>query len=231
MKLPPLYPIVNVGDDSAAACERAFALAVELADAGATLLQLRAKTLGAGAMTELAERIVTALEGSGALLLVNDRADVAAAAGAAGVHLGDEDMPVEAARRVLSASRASANGHGVSPVAGTIVGYSTHAVAEAAAASTSAADYLGFGPVFESPTKAGVRDARGVALLAQACLTTTLPVVAIGGVTLETAPACWRAGAASVAVISELERSADRRGLVAAYQRAARDAGVLDESD
>jgi len=231
VRLPPLYPIVNVGDDSEAGCERAFALAVELAGAGATLLQLRAKTLGAGAMTELAARIVAGLTGSGTLLIVNDRADVAAASGAAGVHLGDEDIPVEAARRVLAASRAAAGDQGALPSAGTIVGYSTHAVAEAAAASSSGADYLGFGPVFESPTKAGVRDARGLALLAQACRATTLPVVAIGGVTLETATECWRAGAASVAVISEVERSVDRRGLVAAYLRAARDAGVLVEPD
>ena len=226
LQLPALYPIVNVGDAGTAACERAFVLAVELADAGATLLQLRAKTLGAGAMTELAKRIVAGLAGSGALLIVNDRADVAAASGAAGVHLGDDDLPVEAARRVLAASRTAPGGRGVSPSAGTIVGYSTHSVAEAATASTLGADYLGFGPVFESPTKAGVRDARGLALLADACRATSLPVVAIGGITLDTAPDCWRAGAASVAVISELERSGDRRALVAAYRRAARDSGL-----
>lgn len=225
MRLPPLYPIVNVGDDSEAACDWAFALAVELADAGATLLQLRAKVLGAGAMTDLALRIVDALAGSGALLIVNDRADIAVASGAAGVHLGDEDIPVEAARRVLTAS-SGRNGSRGEPIPPSIVGYSTHAVAEAAAASRSGADYLGFGPVFDSPTKAGVRNARGVSLLAQACLATTLPVVAIGGVTLENALACWRAGAASVAVISEIERSRDRRALVAAYRQAARDAGL-----
>jgi thiamine-phosphate pyrophosphorylase len=203
-RLPPLYPIVNVAGDEAAACERAFALAVELADAGCSLIQLRAKTLGAGAMTGLASRMVEALHPAGALLIVNDRADVAAACGAAGVHVGDEDLPVEAVRRV------------VGPDA--IVGFSTHSIEEAARASSCGADYLGFGPVFESPTKAGVREARGLELLSRACHATSLPVVAIGGVTLETAPECWSAGAASVAVISELERSADRRALVAAYR-------------
>lgn len=211
MKLPPLYPIVNVAGPSATDAERAFALAVELAEAGCLLLQLRAKELGAGALAELAARTVEALAGSGALLIVNDRADVAAVSGAAGVHLGDEDLPVEAARRVLEGTGCA-----------TIVGWSTHSVAEAAAASHLGADYLGFGPVFDSPTKAGVREARGLAMLAEACRATDLPVVAIGGVTLENAAACWKAGAASVAVISEIERSRDRRALVAAYAEAAR---------
>jgi thiamine-phosphate pyrophosphorylase len=202
-RLPPLYPIVNVAGEDPAACDHAYALAVELAEAGCSLLQLRAKTLGAGAMTSLARRLVEALRGSGAVLIVNDRADVAAACGAAGVHVGDEDLPVEAVRRVVGP--------------GAIVGFSTHSVEEAACASSCGADYLGFGPVFESPTKAGVREARGLELLSRACRATSLPVVAIGGVTLETATECWNAGAASVAVISELERSADRRAVVAAY--------------
>lgn len=215
MKLPALYPIVNVAGPSPADADRAFALAVELAEAGCTLLQLRAKTLGAGAMTALAGRLVETLRGSRIRLLVNDRADVAAASGAAGVHLGDEDLPVDAARAVLARGA-------VRP----IVGYSTHSVQEVAAASNLPADYLGFGPVFESPTKAGVRAARGLTQLADACRATTLPVVAIGGVTLETAPACWKAGAASVAVIREIEESGDRRALVAAYRNAAREAGL-----
>lgn len=214
VRLPALYPIVNVAGDDDAACESAFALAVELATTGCRLLQLRTKSLGAGPMAELAARIVEAIAASGSLLVVNDRADVALAAGAAGVHLGDEDLPVAAARRVLAASPAPS-----------VVGYSTHSVAEAAGAAGCGADYLGFGPVYESPTKAGVREARGIDLLAEACRATPLPVVAIGGVTLAGAAACWRAGAASVAVISEIERSTNRRALVADYRRAARECG------
>jgi thiamine-phosphate diphosphorylase len=202
LRLPPLYPIVNVA--GAADGERALALALELAEAGCSLIQVRAKSLGAGAMTSLAARMVDALRASGAALIVNDRADVAAASGAAGVHVGDEDLPVAAARRV------------VGPAA--LVGFSTHSVEEAARASSCGADYLGFGPVFESPTKAGIREARGLQLLARACRATSLPVVAIGGVTVETAVECWRAGAASVAVISDIELAADRPALVAAYR-------------
>jgi len=216
VKLPSLYPIVNVGDASAGAAGRALALAVELAEAGASLLQLRAKSLPAGAFADLAAQAVQALSGSGCVLVVNDRLDIAMAAEAGGVHLGDEDLPVAAARRVLAAG---------APRSGFLVGYSTHSVKEAAEASQQEADYLGFGPVFDSPTKAGVRDARGLVLLAEACRASRLPVVAIGGVTLENAAACWLAGAASVAVISEIERASDRRALVAEYRVAARDAG------
>ncbi len=208
LKLPPLYPIVNVAGDRASAVDSALALAIELAAAEAGILQLRAKHLAAGAFARLAERLVKALEGSATLLVINDRADVASAVGADGVHVGDDDLAVSAVRRVVGRS--------------SVVGYSTHSAAEAASASSLAADYLGFGPVFESPTKAGVREARGLDQLAEACRVSSLPVVAIGGITLATAPDCWRAGAASVAVIREIENAADRRALVAAYREAAR---------
>jgi thiamine-phosphate pyrophosphorylase len=206
-RLPPFYPIIDIREDSPDAGARALALAGELCAAGATLLQLRAKLLGAGAMTALASRMVVAAREYGARIIVNDRADVALAAGAAGVHVGDEDLPVTAARDVLGE--------------GAIVGYSTHSIDDVAAAASQPADYLGFGPVFASPTKAGVRAPRGIDALAAACRASHVPVVAIGGVTLATAPACWRAGAASVAVISELERSPERAALVRAYLRAA----------
>lgn len=222
LRLPALYPIVNVVGNDAAAGERALALGVELAAAGATLLQLRAKSWGAGALTDLTSRMLEKLRGSAAFLIVNDRADVAAACGAHGVHVGDEDLPVSAVRMVLE------RGASIE----TIVGYSTHSVAEVAAVSAASGapsaipDYLGFGPVFESPTKAGVREARGLDLLRQACRATSLPVVAIGGVTLATAVACYRAGASSVAAISEVERSRDLPALIATYRAAAREAGI-----
>lgn len=204
-RLPRLYPIVDVREESPEASERALRLAIELAAAGATLLQLRAKSLAAGAMTALATRMVAAVAPHGTRVIVNDRADVALAAGAAGVHVGDEDLPVAAARDVLGP--------------GAVVGYSTHSIDDVLAAARVPADYIGFGPVFDSPTKAGVRESRGVDLLAAACRASTLPVVAIGGITLATAPDCWRAGAASVAVISEIERSADAGALARAYLR------------
>ncbi|HYC01464.1 MAG TPA: thiamine phosphate synthase [Candidatus Limnocylindrales bacterium] len=208
LRLPPLYPIVNVAGSGAAAIESGRALALELAEAGARIVQLRAKELGAAAFAALAADLGERLHRSACRLIVNDRVDVALIAAASGVHVGDEDLPVEAARRVLGPDA--------------IIGYSTHSVAEMSAAARLDADYLAFGPVFESPTKAGVRAGRGIELLAQACRAAgARPVVAIGGITIDSAPACWRAGAASVAVISEIERSTDRRALLAAYSAAA----------
>ena len=127
---------------------------------------------------------------AGVRVLVNDRCDVALASGAAGVHLGDEDLSVEAARRLAAAA-----GRG-----DFVVGYSTHSPEEAAQASQGGADYLGFGPVFESPTKAGVRAARGLDLLAAACRASRLPVVAIGGITVENCGPLIAAGADFLAV-------------------------------
>jgi thiamine-phosphate pyrophosphorylase len=207
LTLPPLYPIVNVRSTDAIEIERTLRLACDLAQAGATLLQLRAKGLGTGAYTDLAADLVERLRNLGCKLIVNDRADVALAAAAAGVHVGDEDLPADAARALLGPDA--------------IVGYSTHSLDDVAKAPPHAS-YLGFGPVFESPTKAGVRAPRGLALLSDACRASTLPVVAIGGVTLERAPAVWNAGAASCAVISEIEAASDAGALVRAWLEAAR---------
>lgn len=207
-RLPPVYPIVDVRDPSRAECDRAIQLAAVLADARATMIQLRAKPLDAGMLTRLATDLVSKLAGKGCAVVVNDRADVALIAGAAGVHLGDQDVPVAAARRSGSADM--------------LIGFSTHDAGDLESESARSADYLGFGPVFESPTKPGARVPRGHRALARVCAATRMPVVAIGGVTLETAPMLWDAGAASVAVISEFERSADPAALLRAYLDAAR---------
>lgn len=176
--------------------------ALALARAGISCVQLRAKELPSGAFTRLSLRCVEQLGRAGCSVIVNDRVDVAMAAGAAGVHLGDEDLPVETARRLLGPDF--------------VIGYSTHAVDEIENAPASA-DYLAFGPVFESPTKAGVRSARGLELLAQACRASARPVVAIGGITSASAAALWATGATSAAVISEVERAEDIAALVRAW--------------
>jgi thiamine-phosphate pyrophosphorylase len=200
--LPRFYPIVDVKSSERADLALAHDRASALARAGVCLLQLRAKTLGAGPFTELAASLVGDLSPFRCRVIINDRADIALATGAAGVHLGDEDLPVCEARRLLG------------PAA--LIGYSTHSVNDIEAAPAEA-DYLGFGPVFDSPTKAGVREARGLDLLAAACKARSRPVVAIGGVTLAHAPSLWRAGAAAAAVISEVERSSDIEALVRAW--------------
>jgi thiamine-phosphate pyrophosphorylase len=202
--LPALYPIVNVGMDDAEEQEAKLRLARELADAGARLVQLRAKTMATGAFARLAERLVTDLSASDCLLIINDRADVAASIGATGVHLGDTDIPPQAARKLLSDDA--------------VLGLSTHSATEAAAVDPALVDYIGFGPVYDSPTKAGVRDARGVGALRSAVEVSTLPVVAIGGVTSEFAEQVFAAGAASCAVVSEIERVRHASGFAALLQ-------------
>lgn len=189
--------------DSRSSVERAVQLTRAVARGGARLVQLRAKDLPAGPFTELAARLVSEPGTSRCRLIVNDRVDVALAAGAAGVHLGDEDLDPRRAREILGRDA--------------LIGYSTHSPPEAEAASALPVDYLGFGPVFESPTKAGVRSARGLDQLAAACSSTHLPVVAIGGVTRLTAPPAIAAGATSVAVIRELEDADDPEALARLY--------------
>jgi thiamine-phosphate pyrophosphorylase len=198
--LPRLYPIVNVADATDRSLERSRRLVRDLAAAGVSLVQLRAKPLAGGPFTELAIDVVRATGAHGCRVIVNDRADVALAAGATGVHVGDEDLPVEAVRRVVGPDL--------------IVGYSTHSVEEVEAAADLAVDYIGFGPVFESPTKPGVRAPRGIDLLHAVCRASRHPVVAIGGITRENSRLAWEAGAASVAAISEFERAEDVAALL-----------------
>lgn len=204
-RLPALYPIVNLSGADPGELERKFTFALQLADAGATLIQLRAKALPAGALTTVAQRLQTELARRDSRLIVNDRADVAAASEAAGVHLGDEDLPAEAARPLLGAHA--------------IIGFSTHDLEDLSAVQTDSVDYIGFGPVYESPTKAGVRSARGLEALRKVCAESSVPVVAIGGVALACAEQVFRAGAASCAVISELENSPSPQSLIKEYDR------------
>jgi len=196
--LPRLYAIVDPLDTGRAP----QALAAALLDGGARLLQLRLKDAPARVLLEEARAIVALVRAHGAMLIVNDRADVAAAAGADGVHLGQDDLPVAAARAVLPP--------------GTLVGVSTHDLAQAAAAERDGADYLGVGPMFATTTKADALAPRGLALLAAVRAAVRCPLVAIGGITPETAPAVLAAGADAVAMIAALVRPADPAAAVRA---------------
>lgn len=158
--------------------------------AGARLFQLRAKTLGAADALALAKAMRALLPPGEALFLVNDRIDLAFLSGADGVHLGQEDLPVEVAREQLG------------PEA--ILGASTHDVEEALEAERSGADYVGFGPMNATDSKiAGLRPRRKLAdLHAVREAGVRLPLFAIGGVTAAQAPDLLEAGASGVAVIS-----------------------------
>jgi len=161
--------------------------------AGVRLIQLRAKTWESAAFLELAHTVVADAMVAGAIVVVNDRADVAAIAGAHGLHVGQDDLrPADAQKVVGPASW---------------LGLSTHSESQWTAALDAPISYLAIGPVFGTGTKATGYQAVGletVSLVSAVAGRRELPVVAIGGITLERAPAVIAAGASSVAVISDL---------------------------
>lgn len=175
----------------------------EYADAGVRIIQVRDKLASSRA---LYETVVAALEITrprGVRLIVNDRVDVALAAGADGVHVGQDDLPAESAREILG------------PLA--IIGISTHSLAQAAAAAGLPVDYVAIGPVFATSTKANPDPVVGLEGLRAVRSAVTLPLVAIGGITLEKAPDVFAAGADSVAVVSDLRAGASVSERVRAY--------------
>lgn len=202
----PLYAIL----DTTLAIGRGYEpvdLARRFFDGGARLLQLRAKDVSSGQFLEWADAICALARACGALVVVNDRADIALMAGAGGVHVGQDDMPPEAVRRIAS-SRLQ-------------IGLSTHTPGQIAAAAGQPIDYLAIGPVFATGTKDTGYQAVGLGMVAEAARNASgLPVAAIGGITLETAPSALEAGAASVAVISDLLADGDPATRVARYLEA-----------
>ena len=165
----------------------------ECAAAGVDLVQLREKDLAAGALEELALKAMAALAGSRTRLLINSRTDVALACGAHGVHLPANDLAASEARAIFARAGAS------DPV----IGVSTHSAAEVASAEAHGADFAVFGPVFE---KSGSANRGGLEELRRTCHRTEaaqppMPVLALGGITLENAKLCMEAGAAGIAAI------------------------------
>jgi thiamine-phosphate pyrophosphorylase len=163
-------------------------------DGGAGIVQLRVKDRPAGEVLELARRLVALARGR-ALVVVNDRADLAVLAGADGVHVGEEDLPVAAAREVAGPDL--------------LVGRSTRTLEAAQRALAEGADHVGFGPIFATATKAIAEPPRGLAMLAEVAARLPAPVVAIGGIGLEEIGPVAGAGAAAAAVIGALFDHAD----------------------
>ena len=181
-------------------------LAAAYLSGGATLLQLRAKKASSGWLLDITTTIVALAHQANATVIVNDRADIARLSGADGVHVGQEDLTPSQARRVVGVDA--------------IVGLSTHTPAQLDAALREAVDYVAIGPIFGTATKAtgygslGLEPVRRAAERASAC---GRPLVAIGGITLETAPDVLRAGASAVAVITDLVAGGDPAARVSAY--------------
>jgi thiamine-phosphate pyrophosphorylase len=196
--------------------EAPLAQAEAVLDGGARVVQLRLKGAATGDLLEAARRLV-ALAAGRALVIVNDRADVAALAGADGVHVGEEDLPVAEARRVVGPDL--------------LLGRSTRTLADGLAALAAGADHVGFGPVFETGTKAIEAAPRGLAMLREVVAGVPAPVVAIGGITLHTIAEVAAEGAAAAAVINDLFRwngPVERaRALQAAFEAGAARAAAL----
>jgi len=200
----PLYCIL----DTTLALERGHDpvdLARRFFDGGARLLQLRAKGAPAGQLLAWADAIAAEARAAGATFIVNDRADIALMAGDHGVHVGQEDLPPSAVRRAAAGKALE-------------VGLSTHTAAQIAAAAREPVDYIAIGPVFGTGTKETGYEPVGLEMVEAAVRASAgRPVVAIGGITLQHAPSVITAGAASVAVISDLLASGDPEARVRAY--------------
>ena len=176
---------------------------------GAPSVQLRAKDAAARESALLARELVVETRAAGALLFVNDRVDVALAAGADGAHLGDEDLPLAAARRIVPP--------------GFLLGMSADSVEHARRAEREGADYLGVGPVYGTASKPDAGAPIGTARIAQVAASVRIPIVGIGGIHEHNTAPVIRAGAAGVAVVSAVMHADDpeaaARGLVAMVAR------------
>jgi thiamine-phosphate pyrophosphorylase len=162
---------------------------------GATVVQYREKDATTGWMVEEARELQHLCRGAGVPLIINDRLDVALAVGADGVHLGVDDMPVAIARRLLGPDK--------------LVGHSPETMEQVRASQADGADYLGVGSVFGTATKPDAGSPIGLAGLERVIAEVSIPVVGIGGITIQNAGQVIQAGAAGVAVISAVVAAED----------------------
>lgn len=193
-RLPQLYPITDTQISGLSHAEQVALFA----ERGAAVVQLREKRATAFEFYEQARAALAIACKRGVQLIINDRVDIALAVGAAGVHLGQDDLPPAAARRLLGDDA--------------VIGYSTHSVSEAQKACRLPIDYLAIGPIFATTTKANPDPVVGLAGIAAVRKAIgDLPLVAIGGITPANAPDVLAAGADSVAMISALWPPGSRR--------------------
>jgi len=204
---PPLYAILSA--DLLSTPEDEFA--AMLAESGVPLIQYRNKTATSRFLLEACSRIVRALKGKNCRFIVNDRADIALLTGADGVHFGQDDLPVEGARAMASAR--------VEPRF--LVGVSTHSIEQVREAAKTSADYIAVGPIYATHTKRNPDPVVGLDLIRRARELTDKPLVAIGGVTVETARDVYAAGADCIAIARDLICAPDPAARAAAYLIAA----------
>jgi thiamine-phosphate pyrophosphorylase len=189
--LPRLYVIL----DATLLTISAIDCAQELAETGVRLMQYRHKYAPAAEMLKVSKQLASTLQSQGITFIVNDRPDVAAMAYASGVHVGQDDLGVEATRSLVGEK---------------IIGISTHNSDQFQRAVDSSADYIAVGPIFATSSKANPDPVVGTELIRRVRDLTDKPIVAIGGIKLENAAAVIEAGADSVSVISDVLCASDR---------------------
>lgn len=204
MKAQPDYSIYLVTDDGCLQGRALIDCVRKALEGGVTLVQYRAKTAASAEMYAEALQLKALCDSFKVPLIINDRLDIAMAVGAAGVHLGQDDLPCAAARKLLGEDY--------------LIGVSAHNPAEAKAALESGADYLGCGAVFGTATKADVQKL-GTDGLAAICKAKGLPVVGIGGVTADNYREVRAAGADGAAIVSGILAQPDIRATVEAIAR------------
>jgi thiamine-phosphate pyrophosphorylase len=184
------------------------------AAAGVNWIQLREKDLTGRRLAALARHAVSRVP-PGARILVNDRLDVALAAGAGGVHLGEDSLHAE---EVVGLLRSEACREAATE--DFLVGVSTHSGDAARAAEQAGASYIFFGPVFETPSKAAYGAPQGIDRLADVCRQVRIPILAIGGITAQNAGGCFKAGAAGIAAIRLFQEASDLQKVVSLLRSA-----------
>jgi thiamine-phosphate pyrophosphorylase len=189
-ELPAIYPIT---DKQLSRRTSHFSILRELVRGGARLVQIRDKHTAVPELLRDLVRCVEFAEKNGVRIIVNDRCDLVLSSGAMGVHLGQEDLPPEAARAILGRDK--------------WIGLSTHSASQVRQSNRSPVQYIGFGPVYASATKRSESPPLGLRRLARACSASAFPVVAIGGIGLDQVREVLKAGASSAAVISALMKA------------------------
>ncbi|MFB3879652.1 MAG: thiamine phosphate synthase [Armatimonadota bacterium] len=179
-------------------------------EGGATIIQFRDKTLSGRELVEIACALRALTRALRATFIVNDRVDVALACDADGVHLGQQDLPIAAARRLLGPA--------------SLIGASAATPSEALACEQAGASYLGVGPIFPTPSKADAGEAIGLSALAEIRRAVRLPLLAIGGITCQNVAEVIAAGADGVAVISAVADAPDMAAAAADLRRRVREA-------